>query len=234
MQLGYFQVMAEPVSTWVQEIFAWVPRQSPRLVTKLKMPPLPSLSPGYQFCTVEYLISASSSAMSSTTAACSWFSSRLGAVQPSRYDTWLPASAMIKVRSNWPVFAALMRKYVDSSIGQRTPLGTYTNEPSVKTAELRAAKKLSDVGTTVPRYCSISSGCFCTASENGQNTTPAAASRSLNVVATETLSNTASTATPASRARSWSGTPSFSYVSSSFGSTSSRLFGPSFLDLGAE
>ena len=38
--------------------------------------------------------------------------------------------------------------------------------------------------------------------ENGQNTTPAAASRSLNVMATETLSKTASTATPASRARS--------------------------------
>jgi hypothetical protein len=28
-------------------------------VTKLKTPPLPSLFPGYQFCTVEYLISAS-------------------------------------------------------------------------------------------------------------------------------------------------------------------------------
>jgi len=39
---------------------------------------------GIQFCTVEYLISASSSATSSTTAACNWFSSRCGAVQPSR------------------------------------------------------------------------------------------------------------------------------------------------------
>jgi hypothetical protein len=36
-----------------------------------------------------------------------------------------------------------MRKYVESSIGQRTPLGTYTNEPSLKTAELSVAKKLS-------------------------------------------------------------------------------------------
>src|ERR1700754_4627807 len=86
-QLGYFQVMAEPVSTWVQEILELRPRQAPRLVTKLKMPPLPSSSPGYQFCTVEYLISASSSATSSTTAACNWFSSRIGAVQPSRYET---------------------------------------------------------------------------------------------------------------------------------------------------
>src|SRR5437762_14212724 len=84
MQLGYFQVIAEPVSTWVQEIFEFLPRQSPRLVTKLNTPPLPCASPGYQFCTVEYLISASSSATSSTTAACSWFSSRMGAVQPSR------------------------------------------------------------------------------------------------------------------------------------------------------
>ena len=47
---------------------------------------------------------------------------------------------MISVRSNWPVFAALMRKYVDSSIGQRTPFGTYTNEPSVNTAEFSVAK----------------------------------------------------------------------------------------------
>jgi hypothetical protein len=34
-QLGYFQVMAEPVSTWVHEIFEFTPRQAPRLVTKL-------------------------------------------------------------------------------------------------------------------------------------------------------------------------------------------------------
>ena len=35
VELGYFQVMAEPVSTWVQEIFDRSPRQAPRLVTKL-------------------------------------------------------------------------------------------------------------------------------------------------------------------------------------------------------
>ena len=45
-------------------------RHAPRFVTKLKIPPMPSLSPGYQFCTVEYFISARSSATSSTTAAC--------------------------------------------------------------------------------------------------------------------------------------------------------------------
>ena len=35
MQLGYFQVIAEPVSTWVQEILEFMPRHLPRLVTKL-------------------------------------------------------------------------------------------------------------------------------------------------------------------------------------------------------
>ena len=97
-----------------------------------------------------------------------------------------------------------------SSIGQRTPFGTNTNEPSEKTAELSAAKKLSVAGTTLPRYCRTSSGCSFTASENEQKMTPASLSFALKVVATETLSKTASTATPASLARSCSGTPSFS------------------------
>ena len=52
---------------------------------------------------------------------------------------------------------------------------------------------------------------------------PSSASLSLKVVATETLSNTASTATPASIFCSSRGMPSFSYVASSSGSTSSRL-----------
>src|SRR4029078_8830162 len=95
MQLGYFQVMAEPVSTCVQEILERGPRQSPRLVTELYTPPLRAASPGYQFCAVEYLISASSRATSSTTAACSWFSSRIGAVQPSGQLTYAPSSAIM-------------------------------------------------------------------------------------------------------------------------------------------
>ena len=77
--------MAEPVSTCVHEILEFSPKQMPRLVTKLKIPPLPVFgSPGYQFCTVEYLMVASLWAISSTTAAWSWFSSRIGAVHPSR------------------------------------------------------------------------------------------------------------------------------------------------------
>src|SRR6476661_4470947 len=105
---------------------------------------------------------------------------------------------MISVRSNWPVFRALIRKYVESSIGQRTPFGTYANEPSLNTAEFSVAKKLSEYGTTVPRYRRTRSGCCCTASENEQKMMPTDASFSLNVVATDTLSNTASTATPES------------------------------------
>lgn len=40
----------------------------------------------------------------------------------------------------WPVSDALIRKYVDSSMGHFTPLGTYTNEPSLNTALFSAAK----------------------------------------------------------------------------------------------
>src|SRR5471030_3294250 len=68
--LGYFQVMAEPVSDWVQDIFELSPSHNARLVTKLSIPPSDSL-PANQFCTVEYLISASLWAITSTTAACS-------------------------------------------------------------------------------------------------------------------------------------------------------------------
>src|SRR5881296_4102069 len=56
-----------------------------------------------------------------------------------------------------------------------------------------------------------------------QKITPCFFSSSRNVVATDTESNTASTATPVSRFRSSSGMPSFSNVSSSLGSTCSRL-----------
>src|SRR5256885_2268440 len=97
---------------------------------------------------------------------------------------FVPSSATISVRSNCPVPLALMRKYVDSSIGQRTPFGTYTNEPSENTAELSAAKKLSLYGTTEPRNRCTSSGCSRTASPNEQNTMPSFDSSALYVVPT--------------------------------------------------
>ena len=92
---------------------------------------------------------------------------------------------------------------------------------------------MSVYGTTDPRYFSTRSGWFCTASENEQKMMPSSASFSLKVVATETLSKTASTATPLRRFCSPSGMPSFANVCSSFGSTSSRLPGATFR-LGAE
>ena len=66
--LGYFHVIADPVSDCVHDIFAFSPSQIARLVTKLRIPP--SLSPPEnQFCTVEYFTSASLWIMTSTTAA---------------------------------------------------------------------------------------------------------------------------------------------------------------------
>ena len=59
-------------------------------------------------------------------------------------------------------------------------------------------------------------------------------SSSLNVVATDTESKTASTAIPFNRACSCNGIPSFLYVSKSLGSNSSRLFGLSLKLFGAE
>src|SRR5699024_9748401 len=101
------------------------------------------------------------------------------------------------VLSNCPVFCAFIRKYVESSIGQRTPLGTYTKEPSEKTAEFKAAYILSVCGTTVPKYLRIKSGYSLAASPKEQKITPCSLSCSLKVVLTDTESNTASTATPA-------------------------------------
>jgi hypothetical protein len=66
------------------------------------------------------------------------------------------------------------------------------------------------------------SGYSLTASLMEQKMTPAFDSSSLNVVAMETESKTASTATFASRFCSLSGMPSLSKVRSSSGSTSSR------------
>src|SRR3954470_19715574 len=139
----------------------------------------------------------------------------------------------MSVRSNCPVPSALMRKYVDNSIGQRTPLGMYTNDPSENTAELSAAKKLSEYGTTEPRYFCTSSGCSRTASPSEQNTIPSSPSSFFIVVPTLTESKIASTATPDRNFCSLSGMPSFSYVRNNSGSTSSSDCS-GVTDLGAE
>src|SRR5437588_2441388 len=95
-------------------------------------------------------------------------------------------------------------------MGQATSAGTKQNDPSENTAELSVAKKLSRKGTTDPRYRRTRSGCFCTASENEQKMTPASASLALKVVATDTESMTASTATPERRSCSAREMPSLS------------------------
>ena len=68
------------------------------------------------------------------------------------------------------------------------------------------------------------SGWSFTASENEQKMMPALASLSRKVVATDTESNTASTATLASSFCSSSGMPSLAKVARISGSSSSRLF----------
>src|SRR5204862_7647382 len=95
--------------------------------------------------------------------------------------------------------------------------------PSEKTALLSAAKKLSLVGTTEPRYFRTNSGCSLTDSLNEQKITPCFLSFSLYVVGTETESKTASTATFANCFCSDRGIRSISKVRSNWGSTSSRL-----------
>ncbi len=86
--------------------------------------------------------------------------------------------------------------------------------------------------TTVPIYFFIRSGYSLTASENEQNIIPYFFNSSLNVVITETLSNTASIAIPDILFCSSNGIPNLLYVSIIFGSNSSRLF--NFLNFGAE
>ena len=110
----------------------------------------------------------------------------------------------------------------------------YANEPSLKTAEFSVAKKLSVYGTTEPRYFRTSSGWFCTASENEQKMMPSSASFSLNVVATETLSKTASTATPDSSFCSSSEMPSFSNVRADLGIDLVEALSAGFFGFGAE
>ena len=73
-------------------------------------------------------------------------------------------------------------------------------------------------------YLLTSSGYSLTASLNEQNMIPISARVSLKVVFTETLSITASTATPARCFCSPRGIPSLSKVLFSSGSISSRLF----------
>ncbi len=89
------------------------------------------------------------------------------------------------------------------------------------------------MGTTEPRYFFINSGCSFTASLNEQKMIPNSPNVSLKVVATDTLSMTASTATPVNRFCSVIEIPNFSKVLINSGSTSSSPL-MLFFCLGAE
>ena len=73
-----------------------------------------------------------------------------------------------------------------------------------------------------------------TASDIEQKITPFSANLSLNVVATDIESKTASTAIPFNLFCSSRGIPSFLYVSNIFGSKSSKFYGLDCELLGAE
>ena len=108
-----------------------------------------------------------------------------------------------------------MRKYVDSSIGQRTPFGHVARTSRREnTAAFSAAKKLSLCGTTEPRYFSHELGMLAhRLAERAEDDAVLRRALPCIVVPTDTESKIASTATPASIFCSVSGMPSFSYVS---------------------
>ena len=110
MQLGYFQVIAEPVSTCVQVIFEFAPAAIAALGDEVVDAARPFSSPGYQFCTVEYLIFAfvQRDQLDDRGVQLVLVAHRRGAAFEVAHVA--PSSAMISVRSNWPVLAALMRK----------------------------------------------------------------------------------------------------------------------------
>jgi hypothetical protein len=81
---------------------------------------------------------------------------------------------MISVRSNWPMFWELMRKYACSGISTWTPSGTHTNDPPDQTAELSAANLLSLAGMTVAQCLRKVSSCSRRAVSVSRNTTPCA------------------------------------------------------------
>jgi hypothetical protein len=86
---------------------------------------------------------------------------------------------MISVRSNWPMFSALMRKYAWSGMSTWTPSGTYTKEPPDHTAEFRAANLLSFGGMIVPKYSLTRSSCSRSAVSMSVKITPILSSSSL-------------------------------------------------------
>ena len=89
-------------------------------------------------------------AMSSTTAEWSEFVVYVGPCSP-RCNGRESSSAMMSVRSNWPMFSGVDAEVRLQRMPTLTPGGMYTNEPPDHTAELSAANLLSSGGMMVPK-----------------------------------------------------------------------------------
>ena len=175
------------------------------------MPPRPCSSPGYQFCTVEYLICAF--------------------VERDQLDDRRVQLVLIAHRRRAAFEVAHVRAFlgddqrafeltglggVDAEVGRQLHRAAHAlrhvHERAVgEHGGVQRREEIVRVGHDASPDTSRSArdGSARLRRTDRRSRRPCA-SRSLNVVATETLSNTASTATPASRARSCSGMPSLS------------------------
>ncbi len=151
-------MMDEPVSSWVQEIFDRSPWQIPRLVTKIVDPAnafavarVPVLDRGILDLCVVVSYDLHDRRM------------QLVFVPLRRRASLQVGDIRVFVRYDKGSFELSRSGFIDSEIGGQFNRALHAfrdiaKEPSEKTAEFRAAKKLSVWGTTLPRYFWISSG----------------------------------------------------------------------------
>ena len=152
------------------------------------MPPLPSLSPGYQFCTVEYLI---------------WAPSERDQLDHRGVQLVLVAhrgGAALEVAHVGALLGDDQRalelagvRGVDAEVGGQLHRAAHALGDVAERAvgeDRRVERGEEVVACRAPPSrgtCCTSSGCSRTASENEQKMMPSSASFALNVVATETL-----------------------------------------------
>ena len=200
------------------------------------MPPLPSLSPGYQFCTVEYLI--------------------CGVVERDQLDhrgvqLVLVAhgrGAALEVAHVGALLGDDQRPLelagvggVDAEVGATAPSGSARPSGCSRTSRRRRPRSSGSRRSCRCRArpsrgtSRTSSGCFCTASENEQKMTPDLLELALEGGGHRDAveDGVHGHARPASPARA-AGCRASRRSRAASGSTSSRLFGPSFFCLGAE
>ena len=217
MQLGYFQVMAEPVSTCVQEILE---------LLAAAVAPLG-----------DEIVDAALAVLVARVPVLHGRVLDLGVVERDQLDHGGVQLVLVAHRRGAAFEVAHIGALVGDDERALELAGLLLVDAEVGGKLHRAAHALGHideravgidrrvergeevVGDGAPPsrdICFTSSGWFRTASEIEQKMTPALASSSLKVVTTDTLSNTASTATrgapftPASTSCSFSGMPSFS------------------------